>query len=289
MAAGIIGYPLQAGGVQTRVLESGAGEETIVFMHGVGARADRWRSNLGPFADAGYRCLAIDLPGHGFADKGANVPARVPDFSNFLADFLDTMSVHRAVLIGTSLGGHIAAHYACERPDRVRALVLVGSLGLLALADGVGDLISRSIQETDRESVERKVRLVFADPGVLSPETIDEEFRINNSRGAADSFARLGNYFSSGINDDVVGGRLAALSEPIPTLLVWGAEDRVVIPDVGRAARELLHGCELIEISGTGHAPYLERPEAFNAPVLQFLRTVETSPEKIERVDAGQR
>jgi len=289
MAAGIIAYPLRAGSVQTRVLECGTGGDTAVFIHGVGARADRWRSNLGPFAEAGFRCLAIDLPGHGFADKGADVPARVPDFSAFLADFLDTMEVDRAVLIGTSLGGHIAAHFACERRDRVRALVLVGSLGLVPLADGVGDLISRSIQETDRESIERKVQLVFANPGVLAPETIDEEFRINNSRGAAESFARLGDYFSRGINGDVVGERLAALSDPVPTLLVWGAEDRVVTPEVGRASRELLHGCELIEISGTGHAPYLERPEAFNTPVLKFLRGVTTPQGNKERVDAGQR
>ena len=65
MSADIISYPLEAGGVQTRVLECGTGGDTVVFMHGVGARADRWRSNLGPFAEAGYRCLAIDLPGHG--------------------------------------------------------------------------------------------------------------------------------------------------------------------------------------------------------------------------------
>lgn len=289
MSTGIIGYPFDVGGVQTRVLECGSGGDAAVFLHGVGARADRWRSNLEPFAEAGYRCLAIDLPGHGFADKGADVPASVPDFSVFLADFLDAIGVNGAVLIGTSLGGHIAAHFACAQPDRVRALVLVGSLGLLPLADGVGDLISRSIQETDRESVLRKFKLVFADPGTLAPETIDEEFRINNSRGAAESFARLGAYFSKGINDHVVGGSLAALSDRIPMLLVWGAEDRVIAPEVGRAATKILPGSDLIEIPQTGHAPYLERPDEFNRAVLQFLQRRETLHRKTERADAGQR
>ncbi len=287
MSAGIISYPLESGGVQTRVLGCGSGSDAVVFMHGVGARADRWRSNLGPFAKAGYRCLAIDLPGHGFADKGPDVPASVPDFSAFLGHFLDKMDVDRAVLIGTSLGGHIAAHFACEQPDRVPALVLVGSLGLLPLADGVGDLISRSIQETDRESIGRKFQLVFADPETLAPETIDEEFRINNSRGAAESFARLGAYFSKGINTHVVGERLAALPGRIPTLLVWGAEDRVIAPEVGRQAKKLLPGSDLIEIPRTGHAPYLEQPDEFNRSVLQFLGTVKTSHRKDKRADAG--
>jgi 2-hydroxy-6-oxonona-2,4-dienedioate hydrolase len=287
MTARVASYPLEAGGVQTRVLDCGSGTDTAVFIHGVGARADRWRSNLEPFAEAGYRCLAIDLPGHGFADKGADVPATVPDFSHFLADFLDEMEVARAVLCGTSLGGHIAAHFACEQPERVPALVLVGSLGLMPLADGVGDLISRSIQETDRESVARKFHLVFANSDALATEMIDEEFRINNSRGAADSFARLGAYFSLGINDHVVRERLATLSERIPTLLVWGAEDKVVAPDVGRTATKLLPGSKLLEIPDTGHAPYLERPEAFNRPVLKFLAATKAAGGQVVGANAG--
>lgn len=271
LSSSVISYPFEAGRVQTRVLECGTGDRAVVFIHGVGARADRWRANLEPFADAGFHCLAIDLPGHGFADKGAAVPATVPDFSVFLGDFLDRMGVDGPILIGTSLGGHVAAHFACAQPERVSALVLVGSLGLLALGPGVGDAISGSIQQTDHESIERKFEFVFANPGEISPEIIDEEYRINNSRGAVESFARLGSYFSDGINNHVVGEQLATLTDRIPTLLLWGTGDKVVAPEVGRAAREFLPRVELIEISGAGHAPYLEKPDEFNSGVLQFL------------------
>ena len=65
----MITYPLALGDQYTRVVEHGTGPETIVLIHGLGARADRWRRNIGPLADAGYRCVALDLPGHGFASK----------------------------------------------------------------------------------------------------------------------------------------------------------------------------------------------------------------------------
>ena len=100
---------------------------------------------------------------------------------------------------------------------------------------------------------------------------------------------RLRAYFSKGINDHVVGANLAALSDRIPTLLVWGAEDRVIAPEVGRTATKVLPSSELIEIPQTGHAPYLERPGEFNHTVLKFLRTRETLRRKAERADAEQR
>ncbi len=61
----MIQYPLSIGGILTRVLEAGTGDEAIVFLHGLGARADRWRGTLQSFATQGFRCFAFDFPGHG--------------------------------------------------------------------------------------------------------------------------------------------------------------------------------------------------------------------------------
>ena len=66
----MIQYPLGAAGTLTRVLEAGRGDRTMLLVHGVGARADRWRLNLDALAEAGYHAYAIDLPGHGLAEKG---------------------------------------------------------------------------------------------------------------------------------------------------------------------------------------------------------------------------
>ena len=68
----MITYPFALGDQYTRVLEQGTGPKTIVLVHGLGARADRWRRNIGPLADAGYRRVAFDLAGHGFASKDSD-------------------------------------------------------------------------------------------------------------------------------------------------------------------------------------------------------------------------
>ena len=72
------------GPVTTRVLEAGQGDRVIVFVHGTGGRADRWSRNLDAFADAGFHAYAFDLPGHGFASKGADVACSVPAYREVL-------------------------------------------------------------------------------------------------------------------------------------------------------------------------------------------------------------
>ena len=70
----MISYPFGVGRTLTRVIEAGTGAANVVLVHGLGARADRWVGVLAVLAKAGYHGYALDLPGHGFADKGADFP-----------------------------------------------------------------------------------------------------------------------------------------------------------------------------------------------------------------------
>jgi 2-hydroxy-6-oxonona-2,4-dienedioate hydrolase len=268
---GMIEYPFGAGPSLTRVIEAGTGDDAAIFVHGLGARADRWRQNLMVFADAGYHCYAVDLPGHGFAGKGNAVSHGVPGLADFLTDFLDAMGIARATLIGTSLGGHIAAAVACRDPDRVRALVLVGTLGLVPIGAEAGRAIRESVRNTTREAISGKLAFVLADSALATPELIEEEYRINNSPGAAESFARLGDYIANGVDDDIVADALRGLVGVLPIMLVWGGADKAVPLVVGEKSRSLLGDVPMLTIEGAGHAPYFEKADAFNGPVLKFL------------------
>jgi pimeloyl-ACP methyl ester carboxylesterase len=270
----VIEYPWQAGGTLTRVLEAGTEGIPTVLLHGVGARADRWRENARRLADAGLHVHAIDLPGHGFAAKGDGFDDySVPGYAAFLRAFLDSIEAERAVLIGTSLGGHVAAQLACEQPGRVAALVLVGALGLVPLGAQARERVAASLADTSEGGVREKLRRVIHDPGLITDEWVAEEARINSSPGAAASFAALAEYFRERIDDDVVGARLTGLDAPPETLLVWGAEDVIVAPSIGERAQELLgRRVALRRIAATGHAPYLESPAEFDDIVLAFLR-----------------
>jgi 2-hydroxy-6-oxonona-2,4-dienedioate hydrolase len=269
----MINYPAGAGAVLTRVLEAGSGSNVVVFLHGVGARADRWRHNIPAVAAAGCRCIALDLPGHGFAQKGADFPYGVPGYADFVERFLDERKISNVDFVGTSLGAHIAATIACRRPAMARSLTMVGATGLFPLgAEACGGIATR-IVDRGRSGIERKLKVVMCDDSSITDDVIDEEWAINNSPGSDDAFEKLSDYFRHKIDSDIVGERLASLSVPIPKLLVWGEEDRSVPLTIGRKAQELLGGIPLRIIPQTAHAPYAENPDAFNQILVEFLKS----------------
>ena len=266
-----IEYPLGVSGLLTRVIEAGHGDRPVLFIHGLGARADRWRRNLEVFAQSGYRAIAIDLPGHGFASKTGDFDYGVPGLAQFVRDAMDALELQSAAFVGTSLGGHVSAYVACGSPNRVTALVLVGALGLVPIGAEAGALIRDSVRATGRTDIENKLKFVICDHATITPEWIEEEWRINNSPGAAQAFARLGDYIAEGVDAHNVGTRLAAVAEGIPMLLVWGAEDRAVPLSIGRQGRALLGDTRLCVVEGAGHLPYFEQARTFNREVLSFL------------------
>src|SRR5258707_12486552 len=108
----MISYPLRVGSIDTRVIEARASDfsgEPIVLVHGTGGRADRWLRNVDALAAAGHHVYAFDLPGHGFASKGAGLDCSVPGYRKFLGGFLDAMKIDKATIVGKSLGGHVGA------------------------------------------------------------------------------------------------------------------------------------------------------------------------------------
>ncbi len=273
-------YPWQVDGALTRVLEAGGEGVPTVLLHGVGARADRWRENIDPLADAGLHVFALDLPGHGFATKGAGFDDySVSGYAKFLKRFLDSIGADRAVLIGTSLGGHIAARLTCEAPERVAALVMVGTLGLVPLGEEGCDQLAASLADTSEDGIRAKLARVIHDPALVTPEWVRAEARINSSPGAQESFAALGAYFREQSNQDIVADCLIALERPPEMLLVWGREDEIVPRAIGEQALEMLGGrATLRMIDSTSHAPYFESPAEFNNIVTSFLQTATVLP-----------
>lgn len=268
-------YPVGCRSTTTRVLEAGSGGIPLVLLHGVGARADRWRPAMRAFAGQGRHCFAFDLPGHGLAGKPAGFDYSVPGYTDFTEELLDELGLDEVVLVGTSLGGHIAGAATARRPARVRALVLVGPMGLLRMAQDVLDALAASILDRSRAGVAGKLNRLLVDKSLISSDWVEEEVRINNSPGADDAFTALSTYFRDQINHDTVADALRQLTSTVPTLLVWGAEDTMVPTSLAVPAREAIgEHVPLIYIPNTGHAPYLEAANRFVGHVSDFLGDV---------------
>ncbi|MHC0612872.1 alpha/beta fold hydrolase [Komagataeibacter oboediens] len=269
-------YQLAVGNGFTRIIEAGTGP-AVLFIHGLGARADRWRTTVERIGALGFRAIACDLPGHGFASKEETAPSTVPAIADFILQVMDTLDIQSAPLVGTSLGAHIAAYAACTAPGRVPGLVLVGALGVVPISQDVAETISRNVRVQDKNLFGNKLKFVLYDTSGITPAMIEEEWRINTFPGAGAAFGRLGDYLVNGISADYVAERLSALYPPEKMLLVWGRQDKAVPPEVGEACRTALGNPELVFIDKSNHVPYLEQPEAFDAVVVPLLQRLVVS------------
>jgi pimeloyl-ACP methyl ester carboxylesterase len=164
------------------------------------------------------------------------------------------------IIIGNSLGGHIALIYTLHNERKVRKLVLTGSSGLFEDSMG-GSYPKRGNYEYIRE----RVSYTFYDPKVATKELIDEVFEITNSipkclRIVAIAKSAQRNNLAEEIPDIKA-----------PTLLVWGLNDTITPPFVAHEFNRLIPNAVLRFVDRCCHAPMMEHPEKFNELVEEFL------------------
>jgi pimeloyl-ACP methyl ester carboxylesterase len=267
----MISYPLAVGPSITRVIESGTTGPVVILLHGLTSRADRWRHNIDALAGAGYHLYAPDLPGHGFASKTAEFDHSIPGYREFLLQFLDRIGADRATLVGTSLGGHVVAAAAIAEPSRVERLVVIGSLGLQPVTEEKIARTTAGLNDMRLDAMRLRLLQVFTDPRHVTEDLVLEDVRINTSPGAKESFDRFLRYFATAFNRDLVLDGLARLSQRLPTLLLWGEDDKSVPVAIPRSCRHELPSAKFAVFERTNHTPYWEYPAVFNDLLLRFL------------------
>src|SRR5919202_394886 len=226
-----------------------------------------------------HRLVAFDLPGFGFSDMPGE-KISIPGYGRLVDALLDELGVGSAVLVGNSMGGFIAAEVAIQFPARVQRLVLVSAAGLtieyqrderilgalrfgqrLVMAWG-GFVGARSEAVARRpRSRELLLRLVVAHPDRLPAPLVSEQVRGSGDPGFVDALDALTDY--------PIRARLGEIG--CPTLIVWGAEDRLVPVRDADEFERLIPDARKVVWPETGHAPMLERPAAFNALVDRFI------------------
>jgi 3-oxoadipate enol-lactonase len=249
---------------------AGLGPSLLLVHAGI---ADRrmWDDQVGAFAAAGWTVIRPDLPGFGETPP----PARPVALWAALRDLLDHLGVDQAAVVGASLGGRAAVDLALGGPDRVRALVLVGSglaghpfqePALFELWDQSEGAIARGDHlEAARVEFDTWVVGMDRDPSAVTPEVrrrVEAMLLAAYAHGEVDLEEP----------DPPAAARLGEVAAP--ALVVVGEHDR---PDVHAMADALAGGiprAERVVLGGTGHLPNMERPREFNRLVLEFLAKV---------------
>jgi pimeloyl-ACP methyl ester carboxylesterase len=237
-----------------RWLERGEGEP-VLLLHGLLGEMDHWEATLealGPFR----RPIALELPVFDPDLTDVSVPA----LADYVRRFMEAIELPPAIVCGNSLGGHVALELALSCPGWVGGLILSGSSGLFArgFATHVPHMPTRAW-------VRERMEEIFYDPSLVTPEWVDSTRRIVTTRRTALRVLRM----ARAAKRHNVEDRLSQIS--VPTLLVWGKDDRITPTDVAERFHAHIRGSQLVYLPNCGHAPMLERPEAFNAAVGDWL------------------
>lgn len=185
----------------------------------------------------------------------------VGGLEKFVYKFIEHQDYKSIHLLGNSLGGHVALLHVLKHPERIKSLTLTGSSGLFE--NGMGDSYPK---RGDYEYIRKKTSLTFYDPNVASKELVDEVYEIVNNRIKAIKIISLA---KSAIRNNL-GEELNQIKQP--TLLVWGNNDTITPPFVGREFNRLIPNSELHFIDHCGHAPMMELPDEFNRILHLFLQ-----------------
>jgi pimeloyl-ACP methyl ester carboxylesterase len=253
---------------------SGEGDP-LVLVHGLSGAWQNWLENIPHFART-HRVVVPDLPGFGASPVPPWEPT-IEAYARLLSDFCDQLEIGRCALVGNSMGGFVAAEEAIADPDRVDRLVLVSAAGIshARMAKAPATTAARFAAAAApyafkyrEQALTRPVlrhyalRGVFYKPTALRPEIVWENLHAGlNAPGMLAAVEGLVGYDFT--------DRLPEIE--VPTLIVWGRQDRVVPPADGEEFERLIPDSRRVVFDRCGHVPQLEKPARFNALLEEFL------------------
>lgn len=276
--------------------DAGSSDETLLLIHGMAGSSETWRSVI-PQLSKKYRVVAPDLLGHGQSAKPRS-DYSLGAFAVSLRDLLDELGISRATVIGQSLGGGVAMQFAYQHRDYCQRLVLISSGGLgpdvgwtLRLLSAPGaELILPAIAPPPVVKVGNKLRSWFSGSGIQSPRGAEMWSAYSSLADAQTRQAFLRTLRSV---VDYRGQSVSALNRlhltsDLPTMVIWGDQDRIIPIEHAYAVHDARPDCRLEVLAGVGHFPHVERPGDVADLLDDFISTTSPSSQAVAAPTAQQ-
>lgn len=289
------GHPLVIDGTQTyiRPTPGGPGSEPALYVHGLGGSSTNWTDIAALLSDR-LDAQAMDLPGFGRSEPAPRGGYTLAALSRRVGQVIERRACGPVHLFGNSLGGVVAVHLAATSPELVRTLTLIspampdlrprlGSDALLPLlaVPGIGTVAERRLAKlSPRQRAQSVIDVCFADPSVVPAHRLDEAAaeveRRRELTWAMDAFVRtlrglIGYHLAPGPKSL---WRTAAAVR-VPTLIVWGRQDRLVNVSVAAKLAGVIADSRLLVLDRVGHTAQLEAPVTVARAVLGLLAEFE--------------
>jgi pimeloyl-ACP methyl ester carboxylesterase len=257
----------------------------VVMVHGFAASLEAWEPWVARLGDR-YRIVTLDLPGHGLTRAPGDWRASLPAYAGVVESVADRLALPPFVLVGNSMGGGVAWTFTLEHPKRVRALVLVDSIGLpppasaarpkgtplvfRILATPAGRFVLAHVDT--RGLAEKGLRQAYVDPTLVTPALVNRYVDLSRAPG----HRRILTGGGGGGGPQITAATFAAIR--VPTVVLHGQVDTVVPVASSDRLAAAIPGARLITYPGVGHVPMEQIPDRSAADVRAFLEQIGTPP-----------
>ena len=266
-------------GIRVHYQEAGDPDApALVLIHGFASSTLVWSKVFLRLADAGYRVIAVDMLGYGYSAKPKRGEYTIPGQAKLLTRLLDRLDISRAIFLGSSYGGAVAATCALDYGDRVEKLIMVGAVSnnrplafkLMRVfgAPVCGDVVSPLLIGSRRLLRRRMKRVYDRHEWVLDQRRVDARhlpLRASSTQRAIIRTVRC--WDAERISRD------AHLIKQ-PTLLLWGENDIEIPLADGERLHNQIPGSRLIVFLNCGHVPHEEYPGEFTNVVADFVTQI---------------
>lgn len=237
-----------------KYVDEGTGP-VVLLLHGLFGALSNWEGVTNRFSK-NFRVVIPMLPIYEMPIREAGIDG----LRKFVEEFVAMKNLNDMIIMGNSLGGHVALAYTLKNPTKVRKLILTGSSGLFE--DSMGGSYPK---RGNYQYIKERVAYTFYDPNVATKELVDEVFETTNSIPKCMRIVAIAKSAQRhNMASDIPNIKA-------PTFLVWGLNDTITPPIVAHEFNRLIPNSTLRFIDKCSHAPMMEHPEKFNELVEEFM------------------
>ena len=258
------------------VWEAGEGYP-VILIHGFTGTAYDWRFNI-PVLAKNFSVHAFDLPGFGYSQKPLNFKYNADGYADFVIDFMDERGIGKAVLVGNSLGGHVALNACARYAKRISGLVLVDSGGYpdskkfllfnLMTRPVLGKLM---MQLNSRNTIRQALKnAILYNPAFATEDVISDYYNVYSTPNARKIPLVVVRNMTA--DESRTPETLKLIQSP--TLIIWGEQDKVIPLCWGECFHRDITNSSLAKVPESGHMPQIEQSETVNKSITGFIKSI---------------
>lgn len=262
-------------------IDEGKGPSILLFIHGLGSFIPAWEHNI-EVLKKHYRCIALDLPGHGNSVRGEH-PFSIFYYAETVAAFVEKLNLNSIILVGHSMGGQIAVVFSIRYPALLEKLVLVAPAGIEKFTPSEVQMMKSFWNMLDIGNAgswqwSAGLKNNFYSSSVLA-DKISSDMITVIQKGNKAEFMKMMQLSMWGMLDEPVYDMLHLIA--VPVLMVFGEKDGLIpnpyihsysTEQLARNAISEIPDGQLLMIPDSGHYVQYEKPSIFNKGLLQFIK-----------------